>query len=302
MRAADLADRMNLRRLHNGSWRGECPACAYPGTFSLREREGRAVWACASCQDRETLTEAVKQAAGNNWAPIPPHHAPQREGLSPARKTAFAAAMWSEAVPVEGTPAEAYLCARGVLAAWQGGAMPAEGPQLRFHPRARHPEADGLFPVLLALVRRATDGAPVAVHRTYLRPDGSGKADLDPPKASFGPVAGGVVMLHAAPAAGPLVLAEGIETALAASALMGAPAWACISAGNLERLTLPATARDVIVAADADPPGQHAAWAAAQRWEAEGCRVRVAIPDTCGTDFNDLLRAKGATTVEAMHA
>ncbi|WP_160935232.1 DUF7146 domain-containing protein [Teichococcus coralli] len=302
MRAADLADRTNLRRLHNGSWRGACPACGYPGTFSLREREGRAVWACASCQDREALTDAVKQAAGNDWTPAPLRHAPQRGGLSPARKTVLAAAMWSEAAAVKGTAAEAYLRARGVLAAWQGGAMPAEGPQLRFHPRARHPEAEGLFPVLLALVRRATDGEPVALHRTYLRPDGSGKADLDPPKASFGPVAGGVVMLHVAPAAGPLVLAEGIETALAASALMRVPTWACISAGNLARLTLPATARDVIVAADADAPGQRAAWAAAQRWEGEGRRVRVAIPDTSGTDFCDVLRANGATTAEAMNA
>ena len=202
MRAADLAARMNLRRAGAGSWRGACPACGYPGTFSLRERDGRTLWSCASCQDRDALTGAVRDAAGGEWTPPAPHAPPQREGLSTARKTALAVAMWSEALPVEGTPAEAYLRARGVMEAWHRWAMLPEGPQLRFHPRVRHPEVEGLRPALLALVRRATDGEAVAIHRTYLRPDGSAKAALEPAKASFGPIAGGVIMLHAAPASG----------------------------------------------------------------------------------------------------
>lgn len=302
MRAADLAVRLNLRRLPNGSWRGACPACAYPGTFSLREREGNTLWSCASCQDRECLTQAVLAAAGGLWEPPAPRPQPERGGLSPARKTALAMAMWSEALPIDGTPAEVYLRARHVLAPWRAGTMPEGEAQLRFLPRARHPEAEGLFPALLALVRRATDGEPVAVHRTYLRSDGSGKAALDPPKASFGPVAGGVVMLHAAPTTGPLVLSEGIETALAASALLGAPAWSCISASNLAALALPATARDLIIAADADPPGRRAAWTAARRWKAEGRRVRVAIPDADGEDFNNVLSARAPETAEAANA
>ncbi|MDJ0391365.1 toprim domain-containing protein [Roseomonas sp. E05] len=300
MRAADLATRMNLRRAGAGAWRGACPACGYPGTFSLRERDGRTLWSCASCQDREALTGAVRAAAGDDWTPPAPQPAPQREGLSPARKSALAVAMWSEALRVEATPAETYLRARCVLEPWAAFAEPEVGPQLRFHPRTRHPEVDGMFPALLALVRRATDGEAVAVHRTYLRPDGSGKAALEPDKASFGPIAGGVIMLHAAPATGSLLLAEGIETALSAAALLRAPAWACIAAGNLERLELPATARALIVAGDADTPGQRAAWTAGRRWEAEGRRVRVALPDTAGADFNDLLRARSGTA-EARH-
>jgi len=299
MRTADLAARLNLRRAGAGSWRGACPACGYPGTFSLREREGRSLWSCASCQDREALTGAVRAAAGDDWTPPAAQLPPEREGLSPARKTALAVAMWSEALRVEGTLAEAYLRARGVQQAWSAFPEPEVGPQLRFHPRARHPEVDGLFPALLALVRRATDGEAVAIHRTYLRPDGSGKADLEPAKASFGPSAGGVIMLHAAPATGPLLLAEGIETALSASALLRAPAWACIAAGNLERLELPATARALIIAGDADAPGRRAAWTAARRWEAEGRRVRVALPDKPDTDFNDILRRQRANAAEA---
>jgi hypothetical protein len=58
------------------------------------------------------------------------------------------------------------------------------------------------------------DGKFVAAHRTWLLPDGSGKADLLEPKWSLGPVGGGAVRL--APAGPVLAVAEGIETALTA--------------------------------------------------------------------------------------
>ena len=54
--------------------------------------------------------------------------------------------------------------------------------------------------------------AGFALHRTYLMQDGSGKAQVEPPKAMLGNVSGGAVRL--AKASGPLVVAEGIETAL----------------------------------------------------------------------------------------
>jgi hypothetical protein len=50
-----------------------------------------------------------------------------------------------------------------------------------------------------------------AVHRTYLRADGAGKADVTQAKMMLGRCAGGAVRLSDGP--GPLVVAEGIETA-----------------------------------------------------------------------------------------
>jgi hypothetical protein len=62
-----------------------------------------------------------------------------------------------------------------------------------------------------------------AVHRTYLLPDGSGKAAIDPDKMMLGAVAGGAVRLTDGP--GGLVVAEGIETALSlACGLLSGPA------------------------------------------------------------------------------
>jgi hypothetical protein len=58
--------------------------------------------------------------------------------------------------------------------------------------------------------------------------------------------------------------------------------------------------REVVIAADNDPVGQREAERAAQRWQAEGRRVRIATPDAAESDFNDLLRRTGAR--EAAHA
>jgi putative DNA primase/helicase len=90
-----------------------------------------------------------------------------------------------------------------------------------------------------------------------------------------------------------LVIGEGIETSASAGRLLGLPAWAAISAGNLAAgLLLPAEVRRVVIAADADPSGERAARQAALRWQREGRSVRIARPDKSGRDFNDLLRAR----------
>jgi hypothetical protein len=135
-------------------------------------------------------------------------------------------------------------------------------------------------------------GSNFAVHRTYLRPDGSGKAGIDPAKAMLGATAGGAVRL--AQAQGPLVVAEGIETALSlASGLLRGPAtvWAALSTSGLRGLILPSTQARLTIAPDGDEPGRNAASALAERAQALGWAVSLlAAPD--GRDWNDVLRGK----------
>ena len=160
-------------------------------------------------------------------------------------------------------------------------------PDLRFATSCNHPE-HGSHPAMIGLVLD-TQGTPLAIHRTYLRADGTGKADVEPAKASLGPIWGGAVRL--APIAPELVIGEGIETSASAGLLIGLPAWAALSAGNLAKgLLLPPEVRAVVIATDPDPPGETAAQQAAARWTAEGRAVRIARPDREGADFNDLLR------------
>jgi putative DNA primase/helicase len=158
---------------------------------------------------------------------------------------------------------------------------------------------------MLGLVEHVERG-PVAVHCTYLRSDGNGKADLPKSKqrACFGPVAGSAVHFGMPRAGEWLAVGEGIETTLSVAVACSIPAWAALSAGGIENLILSAEATHVIICADHDAngTGPRAARDAAARWLAEGRRVRIAVPPKCGTDFNDILTGRAsAKSGEARH-
>jgi putative DNA primase/helicase len=277
--ATDIATRLGLKR-YTRSWRGRCPACDYPGTFSVRASTGgRALLFCASCQDRDALAAAVVRAAGQERQPDPS----EKHDVAAARQRKQAAALrlWRGSEPATGTSADVYLSRRGLAGL-------AASPALRFRADCPHPEVGRLS----ALIALASDmaGAPLAVHRTYLTRDGF-KAGVVPAKASVGPVWGGAIRLSELVLGSPLVIGEGIETAASAGRLMGFPAWAAISAGNLAKgLALPPEAWHVLIAADADIAGEQAAQAAALRWSAEGRRVEIARPRRGRGDFNDMIR------------
>jgi phage/plasmid primase-like uncharacterized protein len=275
MRAHELATRLGLKR-YPRSWRGRCPACDYLGTFSVRTgRDGRAHLFCASCRDRDALANAVARAATQDRCQL-------RQ-----RRQERALALWRGSEPATGTLADRYLTARGLPGL-------AASPALRFRRDCPHPERARL-PALTALVCDV-EGVPHAVHRTYLTRAGD-KAAVEPARASLGPIWGSSIRLFPANSDSPLVIAEGIETAASAGRLLGLPAWAAISAGNMAKgLVLPPEARRVIIAADPDPAARIAVRDASLRWRAEGRRVQIAMPDGSG-DFNDLLRERGATHV-----
>ncbi len=279
--AADLASRLNLHRAVRG-YRGACPACSYPDAFSLRPGKGDRIGLfCASCGDRDGIRDAILRAVGGAWTP-PAATAPADDVATRQRKQDAARRLWSGSTPAAGTIVDAYLTAR---------ALPglSASSALRFRGDCRHPEG-GRLPAMVAEVVNAA-GAFLAVHRTFLRRDGTGKAAVEPVKATLGPVWGGAIRLD--PAAEELAVGEGIESAASAGRLLNLPAWAAVSAGNLAKgLALPAEVRRVTIAADADKPGEEAAQQAALRWQREGRTVRIARADKPGCDFNDVLRGR----------
>ena len=183
--------------------------------------------------------------------------------------------------------------------------------RIRFHTGLKHPTG-ARWPAMVALDSAGVDDRPLAIHRTFLAYDGSGKAPVDPQKMMLGPCRGGVVRLDdlrgagAADAAdadpsgrplatrsiigGVLMVGEGIETCLAAMQATDHPAWAALSTAGLRALDLPGEVRDVIVLADGDAAGEAAARDCSWRWKRQGRRVRIARPPQ-GTDFNDMLVA-----------
>ena len=200
-----------------------------------------------------------------------------RPERSDADKTDYALRIWQATIPSTGTLVETYLKSRRLHLQ-----LPAT---LRFRAALKH-HAGGFWPAMVALVSRGPDDIPLAVHRTFLARDGSGKAPVEPQKMMLGPCRGGAVRLGAP--ADLLMVGEGIETCLAAMQATGNPAWAALSTSGLKALHLPEAVREVIVLADGDDPGEAAARECALRWQREGRRVRIARPPR-GQDFNDML-------------
>jgi len=198
-----------------------------------------------------------------------------------AKRAAQAESLWRETLPIEGTPAARYLRGRGITCP-----LPR---RLRFHPEAWHGPTARRLPAMVALVE---GGEGFATHRTFLRPDGSGKADIEPAKAMLGGTQGGAVRLSDGPSR--LVAAEGIESALSLlCGLVDGPAtiWAALSTSGLRGLRLPPVAGRLIIAADGDPAGREAAHALAERAHALGWQVGILDPGD-GYDFNDILTRK----------
>jgi len=152
---------------------------------------------------------------------------------------------------------------------------------------------------MVAKITDSTTGEPLGIHRTFLAPDGKGKAPVDQVKMMLGPSKGGVARLGEPEDDGVLMIGEGIETCLSVMQVTGHPAWAALSAGGLRDLELPPENYEVIILADSDKVGESSAQAAAIRWveerqvtgmmAQEKRHVSIARPPP-GKDFNDLLR------------
>lgn len=278
-----------------GRWHGHygaapCPVCQCEArrdqnALTLADgRNGRSVLHCkkSACTYADLLAALGLQPG--SYTPPDPANIAKREAerrVEAENRTRRAQRLWKEAQPIKGTPSEAYLRGRGITCA-----LP---DTLRFHPGAWHLTAQRV-PALVARI----DGAEgFAVHRTFLHPDGSGKADVEPAKAMLGPVTGGAVRLADGP--DPLVVAEGLETALSLSCgLLRAPAatWAALSASGIRALRLPARPGRLTIATDGDVAGREAGQTLAERAHALGWAVTL-LPAPDGRDWNDILRMKG---------
>jgi len=292
-----MTDARELTLALGGRWHGRFGACACPvcqperrqGQNALTLADGRNGRLVANCKKSACAFLDILAAAGlrsGDYAPPDPATLAQRERDAKAeaqRKAEQAKRLWREAQPIAGTVAEAYLRGRGITCP-----LP---PTLRFHGACWHGPTAKRYPAMVAAVQGA--GMP-AVHRTYLRPHGMGKADIDPAKAMLGATAGGAVRLSDGPSR--LVAAEGIESGLSLlSGLLDGPAtvWAGLSTSGMRGLRLPARPGRLTIATDGDQPGREAGHALAERAHGLGWQVSILDPGT-GRDFNDILQERAA--------
>ena len=137
------------------------------------------------------------------------------------------------------------------------------------------------------------DGHQIGIHKTFLKPDGSGKwpfSDKCLQRETCGPIRGGAVRLAPCDPGRGLAIAEGIETAASVTQLFDVPAWVALSAPGLAALELPPSICSILICADHDAVGLEAALTAKTRWLSEGRKARLRWPRQAGDDFNDILR------------
>ena len=194
--------------------------------------------------------------------------------------------LWAMSKPIRRTLVETYLRHRGIKAICDAGA-------LRFHPRCYYrPDDSSPTEPLPAMIAAVTDlsGVITGAHRTWLAPDGLGKAPVDTPRRAMGHLLGHAVRFGAADDV--LAAGEGLETMLSLRcALPAMPIAAALSANHLAALLLPPALRRLYIARDADAAGDVALAALTERAEAAGIKALALSPRS--GDFNEDLCAFG---------
>ena len=298
MNAAEIAAVLRPAYRSGQWWRCVCPVhgsrTGHSATLALRDGPcGLIVHCHAGCGTTEILTELHRRELLHGRLHRHDAAPSTSDRLERERRVELARRIWIAGRDPRGTPVVQYFASR---------ALRIEPPPcLRWVQRCWHREARAELPAMLARVD-GLDGELIGVHRTWLNRDVAGiwrRRD----RASLGPIGGGAVRL--APPGEALLVAEGIETALAAMVATGLPGWSALSTSGMVALRLPPTVRIVIILADNDlhRAGERAAHAAAQRWLAEGRRVRIAIAAEPGTDMADVLAGRAhARIAEARDA
>jgi hypothetical protein len=231
----------------------------------------------------------------------------ERETADKARR---AVEIWQTRKPLKGSPGEAYLRGRGLMpdAVLYHDSATTSRRGKWIETRAGWPETlawseDALLlptaakPALVAAVSDSVTGLVVAVHRIFF--NRTGHVELKPDgkksKISLGPIVGNAFRGSCWPdPQGRWGVAEGVESAMAATQLKRIPVWAAISAGNMPHVMPPSWARHVTIFADDDDAGIAAAASTFETYSAlHGIEaVEIGMPKIAGcNDQADVLES-----------
>ena len=246
-----------------------------------------------------TFPEALKAVASylgltDSTFPALAQHIPKRQPLNDwKRERRELMKIWEVATPNHPRLKE-YLEYRG---------LEIDIPDtLRLHPLLEYwidGKSYGKLPCMVTQILR--DDEVVGIHRTFLSPDGPGKAPVPKPKLSKkcnDSMTGGCIRLFEVEEDKPLVLCEGIETGLAIHNCLGWPVWPCVSRTLLEKVQMPDSVKSVIIGADKDRSGDGQASAETLAWRLvdEGREVKISLPPmkipegSSGVDWLDCLK------------
>lgn len=264
-----------------GRWTGNGGLCLCPAhddrspSLSVRLGRARLLLHCfAGCTARDIL-DALK--AGRLIAPGAPVACDAgRDPRQGPDMRAAAIRLWGAARAVEHTPAALYLASRGLIGT----------SALRFHARTPHgPKPLTRFrAAMIAAVR--DEAGIVGVQRTFLQ-NCTGRPSVAA-RSGLGRFGRGAVRL--APCAARLGLAEGIESALSASAIFGVPCWATLGTERFALVSIPPQVTELLLFLDHDGGGRRAEMLA--RAAHPELAIEAHYPPRAGDDWNDVLMAQ----------
>ena len=264
-----------------------CPLCGGNDRFRFDDKDGKGTWYCNQCGAGDGYALVMKLTGGSFKDTL--SEIASKVGHYPISKTksrddpekvrAQLRKIMDNATREVINP---YLANRGITVK----------PNVFYTNSLLHWD-DGVItyhPAMLAIIQD-TYGNRAAIHRTYLTATGK-KADVKSPKMltkTVTPISGGAIRLFQHD--GCLGVAEGIETACAATQLFGVPTWAAFSASMLEAFSPPQDIKKIIIFSDNDVnfTGQNAAFSLARRLKLQGVDVEVQIPEKPDTDWADYL-------------
>lgn len=266
-----------------------CPFCGGRDRFRFDNKGGEGSFICSQCgsgKGFEFLQRANKWDFARAAAEVDKivgnvRVEPVKPAPDPDKQRADIVRLWKSGANVTANdPVGLYLSARGLY-------LPQNTDALRFVQCCPAPgEAGGR----LAMVAKITgpNGAGVNLHRTFLTPRGT-KAEMIKPRAVMPGLIPPGAAIRLAMHGERLGIAEGIETALAASRRFGLPVWAAINSTMLAKWEPPAGVNEVVVFGDNDPKhgGAAAAYGLAHRLSVKDMPVEVRIPNQVGCDWAD---------------
>lgn len=274
---------------------GPCPLCGGSDRFRFDNRDGRGTYFCSQCGSGNGMQLATR------YANLDFNEAYDRitklvEGKAPKAWRA---------------KADQDTCMKAIIRAWQSGqeATNLTGPVQAYLKKrtGRHWASNSLrectaiwnnheqkhFPAMVWKVA-SPEGKAINLHITHLTSTGE-KAQIERAKlfmAGTIPEGSAIRLMKEAPVMG---VAEGVETALAASIMFGMPVWATGNATLLAKWVPPELAEKITIFGDNDESftGHAKAYALANRLTVQFKKqVDVKICPEIGKDFADMLGLK----------
>jgi P4 family phage/plasmid primase-like protien len=183
---------------------------------------------------------------------------------------------------------------------------------VRFHPKlslyGENRKFGDSFPAMVFPISK--NGEPIGLHITYLAPDGSNKAPVPNPKITIKrwdnkSLSGGSIALMEYDGTERLILAEGVETALACYQATGWVTWACGNTSLMKNVNIPNEVNQVYTACDLDElnAGVKAAEFLGERMMSVDKEVFLVVPagpipkEKKSLDWLDVLNECGAKAV-----